>query len=305
MAVNLEPASGSGQSLVRADRRNADARQDHWMLEFEKAFVRGSELEPTLPKDPRVEPPNPAQVSAVSRTGLNTKLQGASAPRPADAPADYEARPALLRHADAGQRTFDAGSAPAVGAVPSAAGITTSNGAAMGVQGAGAGVQVRATTAGAAMAEVGTVASLSGVPGRLPVPGPSMAAVQLAAYGAVVPEALALPGSHGESAGRPLDGTPFEKQAMHVFVDSQGVHAFIRDTSLQATQLRAVIQAMSAEVAANGRQLATLTVNGKPVVTRAANTDGREDETVLAFHADGESAAAPSYFVQPASKGNP
>lgn len=307
MTVNLEAAPGAGGSFLRADRRNADARQDHWMLEFEKAFVRGSELQPASPKEARVAQPAFARAHTLAGTSFDAQAdlpaEHAAAPRSEDGPVDRDAGLASRRYEEAGPPAFADDIVLGGGIVQCPAQMTTFGAGAVSAPGSGAGLLATAAVANAAPG------ALTSLPGGLPGPdtfnGSAMVAMQLAAYGAAAPEALALPASGEGAAGGTADGAPFEKHAMHVFVDNQGVHAFIRDTALQGTQLHAVIQAMSAEVAANGRQLATLTVNGKPVVARAARMDSTEDETVLAFHAGGESAAATPYFVQPVSKGNP
>lgn len=74
-------------------------------------------------------------------------------------------------------------------------------------------------------------------------------------------------------------------QSTHFFVDSAGVHAWIRDNRLAPERALAVIRSMAGELAASGMALAGVTVNGKPQPMRASDeTGGRGRADEFASH---------------------
>ncbi|KQQ96169.1 hypothetical protein ASF77_21950 [Massilia sp. Leaf139] len=171
---------------------------------------------------------------------------------------------------------------------------------------AGAATAARVSPAGSAVLESAGVDALRGAARIAPslflsaISGAGLAAQQAAAYGA--------PAFQEASAGaakRSPAGTPFDARAMHLFVDSQGVHAFIRDTALQANELRTVAQGLAAEMAATGQQLASLTVNGKNVAARTPHAEAEEDDAVFQQNPDGGAESSLRYPSQPVSEGNP
>jgi hypothetical protein len=95
-------------------------------------------------------------------------------------------------------------------------------------------------------------AALFGAPSGFLPPG----AAPEAPEGGAAPSAPVASASTTEEYGR---------QLMHLFHGEQGVHAYIRDAELGGAQLRAVAQALAAELSASGKRLAGLTVNGRRV----------------------------------------
>jgi hypothetical protein len=88
------------------------------------------------------------------------------------------------------------------------------------------------------------------------------------------PEVAEQPDAGTASTAEP---TEFDKRLMHLFSGPDGMHAYIRDAELGAAQMRSVAAALSAELAAGGRSLTALTVNGKRIdlADRAAPAGSR------------------------------
>jgi hypothetical protein len=306
MTVNLESTLGVEASRLRADRRNAGARQDRWMLEFEKAFTpagdaggdAGTGGAPAAGAAPARMPAPGAARAAAAPAPRAAPSHGAAhtAPsQPAPHAARAGARDAAVQGEAGAQRRADA---PAVDTGRQDAASESDA-----VSGAGAAASVG--VAGAAVPEGAGADLLRGeariAPGLFlsAMPRLGLAAQQAAPYGAPALRE----GAAGE-AGRPPAGTPFDARAMHLFVDGEGVHAYIRDAALQAAGLRSVAQALTAEMAAAGQQLATLTINGKGVAPRAAHPNHDEDDAFLQPHSGGEAAPSLRYPFQPVSEGN-
>lgn len=92
------------------------------------------------------------------------------------------------------------------------------------------------------------------------------------------------------------DAETYAKRLMHVYVADDGVHAWIRDAGLPPQHASAVARAMLAEFGASGQTLAGLTVNGKPVATRAAIPEGDADE-LLRAEDSGRERTAPTTTI--------
>lgn len=103
---------------------------------------------------------------------------------------------------------------------------------------------------------------------------------------------------------RAAEGKPFEKRAMHVFLAEDGIHAWIRDGDIDEGQLRSVAQALAAELAASGRSLAGLTVNGKAIDMRQTANDFEEDDLSALFDENKEEADSPIPSTRLSRKGN-
>ncbi|MEJ7808063.1 MAG: hypothetical protein WKG03_19345, partial [Telluria sp.] len=335
--------AGAAVPAVTADRRQAGARQDRWMLEMEKAFAAETErpnqaathASPTARAD-GARPAAPASAALLmqhgpsapraalaeasgsrGRVGLHGDAQAPASPvrRPGpaqEAPSSREHRgvkDAAHAHAQASAQAVaqavaqiqhaampgDAGALSAASVDAVAATSLTAPGAAL----------VRPAALNPALGGDGQVAALAGAAGRsLRLSFSAAAGGQLAPVAARFAGVEEPPVPAG-AARKDADGKPFDKRAMHVYVDNQGVHAFIRDAALQAGQLRGMVQALSTELAASGKSLAALTVNGKPVDARGATAQADDDDTYTQHEARGQHGAALNYSTQPAFKGHP
>jgi hypothetical protein len=86
------------------------------------------------------------------------------------------------------------------------------------------------------------------------------------------------------------EGEEYARSLLHVFHAEDGVHAFLRDASLNGEQVRRVASAMAGELALAGTPLSALTVNGRRILSSGAAGDqsGRR-----AAGYPGEALAAP------------
>lgn len=320
MAVNLEPAPGAAASPLRADRRNAGARQDRWMLEFEKAFMGGDEPgNGPVGKDVRAREDRltaaPSSAVPVSPHRLAAAAPVAPAlhtATTADAPSAHgtDRQAGEFRESDCAE-VADEASAAATATATATAIVAAGTSATADTPAAAAYAAVQGgAIPGLAVYGSAGVETLHGQPPgthapRIPNPLSNPLSSIISAQGALTADASAPAESGKRAGGRAADTAPYDKNAMHVFVDKQGVHAFIRDAALQTTQLHALMRSMAAEIAAGGRQLATLTVNGRTVLARAAEASAEEDDALLAHEPGGESGPTHPSISQPVSKGHP
>jgi len=280
MTINLDPAKASGTTAL-LDRRAAGARQDRWMLELERAGIATRAA-----KDSQVrEKPADADPRAVSE----------QAPRAADArpaePADgadranAESQPQAMQEAEDGRaagtpqrHALLAHVVHAAARAPAPASIAPACDAPPLSMPAGA-VQAQRALAGAAAA----AAPLSSIAFHAHAEaGAPEAQLVLAADSTDTPPAIdeAPQASAAPATPEQGDSASFEKRLLHLYVADDGVHAWLRDAELQGQGARALAQALAEQVAAAGKPLAGLTINGKSVAMR---TPPDQDETPFAL----------------------
>ncbi len=340
MAVNLESLKAAmPPASSRLDRRDAEARQDRWMSELEKAIVSSiSKQQPAPAPAPRAhaEPGSRSALGKVAATASThpaltaqqrSQAQAAASHRASDEEAQ-SARGRSQRNAPdsalapeedrvAADQSNDTDAVPAAVVQARATAAITQHGANVELP-AALGVAVSDTAQ--ALPGQSPVAPFAAAPNAsggdaeasasLATPGRRAVSIGITAQGQ--PQVRSEPqtagvdapeipaGAGGHEAG---EAQPFEKRAMHLYQANDGVHAWIRDADLQSHQLRAVAQAMSAELATSGKTLAALTINGKPVDARVIGARPDEDD---AFAEAGESVfATPLYDLRtPVRKGN-
>jgi hypothetical protein len=310
MAINLEPSQGASAPLAgRLDRQDAEARQDRWMMELERAmFSSGAKKQrAALPQ----QADGPAQQESVRPAGAEAvaaiagrRAAGAASAAPAegrDAETPQAASAAAGRTAgvqaaqdDSVERDTAAPHAGGQGGL--AAGLALPGHAPAGAQ----------TLAAATGAEEGAAASASavdvaaGASARLAAAAGSaqemsVQTVQTVQATQQLTASLAGPGQAAEpvlDGGTPAglgpemaeqadtgaaaraEPTEFDKRLMHLYAGPDGMHAYIRDAELGAAQMRSVAAALSTELAASGQSLTTLTVNGKRIGLVARDVPG-------------------------------
>jgi len=312
MAINLDPAPTSAAPAGRLDRHDPKARQDQWMFEMERAMLTSSgrkqddagsdQAMPALAvQDGPAQPAGSAAAHAGGRAAQAQTQRAAmhAGPgadgQPADdagasrsdtatgaAPAQDQARPDGARpvansilpgalQAYAGAAAHGAGTA---GAAPEAF-----------VQAYRAAALTGETSSGAGRASVDPAAAV-----QRPAT-PAFVSLGVSAGPPAAPDdgAPALPdlGTSESSAGGAAsfaEAPEFDKRLMRLFVQADGVHAYIRDAELGAAQMRSVAQALAVQLADSGQALAALTVNGQRIAGRAGAPDGQADEAPAASH---------------------
>ncbi len=303
MAVNLDPTQGTAaRAAGRLDRHDAEARQGRWMLELERAMFSSSAKSargaaPRQEEDAPAPHDAPAQDGAVAVTAPAPQRTAGTAGRaPAEACGDG-AQPG----AESGAKGGDGASGQEPAAQRNPAGATAAE-----LEAAAAAVRVRGhapalaqgSAAAAGMQETAVVAAARAVPGAAPAAGSDDASpirtVQALRQATVPPAPFpqaAAPQADSAAPDVPGPGEPeqpdagaastadpaeFDKRLMHLFSGPDGMHAYIRDAELGAARMRSVAAALSAELAAGGRSLTTLTVNGKRIDLADRDTgDGR------------------------------
>ncbi len=294
MAIKLNLAQGASAPLAeRVDRQDAGARQDRWMLELERAAfstrakkLRGAQL-PGGPTAAQQASPQPADAGSASppagRQGASAASGSATAARTgADA-----AKPGLhVQNVDfsstargmAAARVLNTVTALVPAGMPAASAAP----AAPSGQACAADPVLYPPTSRPASASPTLFGRLVGLPpdGSEQVQaGPDMAE----------------PSASGVDT--PADAAQFDKRLLHLFAGPEGTHAYIRDAELGAAQVRRVADVLGTALAAGGRVLTALTVNGKPISMATTFTPGAAfdiDGTSMA--ADDAPAAPPSYL---------
>jgi len=289
MAVNLDPTQGAAApGAGRLDRHDAEARQGRWMLELERAMFSSSAKSPRGAA-PRQEGDAPAPHDVPAQNGAvavsapaSQRTAGLTGRAPVEARGDG-AQPG----AESGARGADGAGGQDPAAQRNLVAARDAGAAVIPVHGhAPALVQGGAAFAG--MQEAAAVAAPArAVPGAAPAAGSDDASPirtvqalrQTTAPPAAFPQGAAPQADTGapdvpgpEEAEQPdagaastADPAEFDKRLMHLFSGPDGMHAYIRDAELGAARMRSVAAALSAELAAGGRSLTSLTVNGKRI----------------------------------------
>lgn len=259
MTINVDAAQGATAPLAeRLDRQDAQARQDRWMLELERAsLLSGAKKLRGAPPDGAVAAPaapQPADAGSAAATA-GQDAAGGTAAAGAQAGADA-VRPGT--HAQAAAQPLSPlrmvaarAGAPAV----LAAVVPT---------GAFAPAAVAPSSAAAAAADPTSEAAASR-PAGAPLAACGPAAAPLPDHGALAEAGVDMDERTPGGAETPADGAQFDKRLMHLFAGPDGTHAYIRDAELGAAQARSVAAAIGTALAGSGQPLTALTVNGKRI----------------------------------------
>jgi hypothetical protein len=309
MAINLDPAQGaSAPSAGRLDRHDAEARQDRWMQELERAMLSGSAKKQRAAQPQRGDAPAQREIGRPSGAD---EMPGTAAQRLTGTAAGASA---VGRGADvpqAGRGSSERGAELRAGDDASAEQKLTDTRA--GDQGAAAGVPVNARAL-AGVQHPAADSNAAGAAGFAPAANTVLGASTTAAAGSAhvesiqaaqatqqtaAPPALALgpsaeprpdsttPADVGpdlteqadSGAAALADVTEFDKRLIHLFSGPDGMHAYIRDAELGAAQMRSVAAALSTELALAGQALTTLTVNGKRIDLTSKDAPGPDFAT--------------------------
>lgn len=294
MNSTVDTSAALAPAAARFDRQHAGTRQQRWMAELEQAMLaqqpgqRPAEQAPQARDEASVARPSAAQGAAASTAPVAASSQGVSASAQAsDANAPASASTAAQgkqggpqetvgdapRHAGAvSHATETAGAADVMASAwtdPATAGVAAqmlAASVALGTSAAAAAtepapeVTIGATTG--ARASGGLAFGLAGA--MRPDAGVAEAAVETF-EGAATPEAVA-------------SDEEYSKNLLHLFHGEDGVQAYIRDAELSGAQMRAVAQALAAELGAGGTRLAGLTINGRRLPVGGANPYEQQDE---------------------------
>jgi hypothetical protein len=319
MAVNLNPTQGAAAPTGgRLDRHDAEARQGRWMLELERAMFSTS-AKTARGAAARREGGGPAPQDVLAQNGADAmstpaprRVTGMAARAPADRHVDgaqsgagygvrsVDAQPGHDQPAEsnlAGPHAGEQGAAAAVVPVRERASAGTPAGttfaapkdtAVVAPAVAAAVVPVRervsaGTPAGDdAVSPLRTVQALrQAAPPLAPCPQPAAPQADSSVPDGPGPDAAEQPDA---GAAPTADAAEFDKRLMHLFSGPDGMHAYIRDAELGAAQMRSVAAALSTELAAGGRSLTTLTVNGKRIdLTDRDAADGAEPTGSLTY----------------------
>jgi len=269
MANNLDAAAAAAAGQApRVNRQGARARQERWLAQLQEAlFV--ADGDPGAGQRAHARRQQDAAADAARQPGPS----GDACPQ-----ADGERGPQQAAATPAAGASADAlfAVAPAAIANPVQAGVGGAAPAA--VVASARGSLAEALPAAAEQAPSAPVASAAaaGKTGFGLASGTRGAAAQAeSSQGA---EAAA----GGASAANEQEA--YAPRLLRLQPGSEGVHAWLRDASLQPGQLAAVAAALAGELAAAGQPLSGLSVNGKPLpaaALRAATDQARRS----AFHA--------------------
>jgi len=82
-----------------------------------------------------------------------------------------------------------------------------------------------------------------------------------------------------QSAEASPEREAYSRRKLHLFHSKDGVHAWIRDADIGGPAAQAIAIALNAELAASGKRLAAITLNGKRL-TQPLQLDGGNEESV-------------------------
>ncbi len=284
MAIRADYVNArSGQAEARLNRQDAEARQGRWLLELERSMLTSGAG--------NVSGGGPKR-AAVGDRPCHTGATPAAAGKGGDP--DYRSTNVVDGRHDGGKvrdtsrpaqrdSVLPAGSTQSVRAENlSSAAPWTCIQIAIAAAGDGSGLAIPAAIPGASR----TVA--------LAMPTPTAPMVDTADCS--TPQ-FAEPDSFGEqqkggatpSERQYGERTVFDKRLLSVFVSDEGVHAFIRDSTLGATSAQRVAQALTEAMSTAGQPTTGVTVNGKRIETIGARDsndtsgDGNDEEPTAVF----------------------
>lgn len=326
MTINFDPSKTAGPAVL-LDRRAAAARQDRWMLELERAGIA------TRSAKDKEEPRDAARQVHDALVDASNLVRNAQTDGTPPERADDMVQPLPAARTDgalAASPQLPAGGTDNAAAAQPAQGIVATDGAAaaaVSARHALSGLMVNA--AGSAASPARMAATCNAAPLLAP---PGARVLQRAMDGAVANDPIlvrndsfislevgsqSLLGVDSAETAPAIDEAPmaadvpsmpeqtdnaaFEKRLLHLYVGDDGVHAWLRDAELQGSGARAVAQALAEQVAASGKPLAGLSINGKPVIARAGSD---QDAASFISSESQESWLPDAHFYPSIKKGN-
>ncbi|WEF32853.1 hypothetical protein [Pseudoduganella chitinolytica] len=296
MNSTVETSAALAPATARFDRQHAGARQQRWMAELEQAML--AQQPGQRPIDTAQQPvPEAAEAAASTAPAAARPAAQAAVQGP-------QAAPAAASRSDgtAGKQATTGTAATHGHAADTATGELAARhgpGVAVGTPGAQDGAEP--ALAGAAGAIVPTMLATGPMPSAAPVAAilaaggaepaaPSgTAGVALARAGLglafglanAAPQAESMPEAPmqaGAGADEAAPGEEYSRNLLHLFHGEDGVQAYIRDAELTGAQMRAVAQALAAELGGSGTRLAALTINGRRLPLGAASAYEQYEE---------------------------
>lgn len=280
MAFKLETAQPGGMP-ERLNRQGAQARQERWLAQLQDALFASDDGNASGPRG-----------DSVPRSRADERRLGGARSDAADGQ-QAQADGKLQRKGKA-QHAGNAAATAAAGTSLASLGAAAPSGyapATLGAQAAalhGAAPAAAGQGAASAPAAVPQQASAASVPGLgLPAGAPAPVAQDGDAAAAQAQDGASaqpdLAPSADDTASGAAAAAPQEEYAarlLRLVPEGQGVHAWVRDASLQPGQVAAVAAALAGELAASGQPLAALSINGKRLpdgALRAATDHARRN----------------------------
>lgn len=313
MNSTVETSAALAPATARFDRQHAGARQQRWMAELEQAML--AQQPGQRPVETAHQPvPQAAQAvaqgaRAVTRPAAQAAAQGAPA-APAGAPHGDGTAGQQAATASAGAQEHAGGTATgelaARHATPDAADRVDAEDGTAAL--AGAAVVAPAVLANAAAPSAAAFAAALAASGAEPAAatgtiGTTDVAVARAGLGLAFglanasPQAEGMPEAPmqaGAGADEAAPGEEYSRNLLHLFHGEDGVQAYIRDAELTGAQMRAVAQALAAELGGSGTRLAALTINGRRLPLGAATAYEQYEEEGPALAQAAPAARRPS-----------
>jgi len=295
MNSTIDTATGLTPASARFERQHADTRQQRWMAQLDQAMLAQQAPDPQRAPAPARERDDtekkeraqsaaggPAAPPAIERTERLAALAAAHGAAPTLA-AQGAAGPARDGGAAPGELQAVRRAAPAGRATPTG---TVGAPPAWAAPAPG----LAAATPGPALAGLaarpsGAVLAAAPAPDSTPPVAPALARTGMAGMAgqagmdreaALAPDASALEADAPAASGADEE---YHKQLLHLFHGKDGVQAWIRDAELGGARLRAVAQALAAELHGSGARLASLTVNGRRIVANGADLEAHAPAT--------------------------
>ena len=303
-----QPSTALAPATARFDRQHAGARQQRWMAELEQAML--TQQPGQRPDDNAARPA--ARSADAGATSAHAAPAAAPHAGPAAAGAGQAASPAQQRHADRDDErdgdgdaitaaTPHAAATADTGTGPSGIDATTVAGMAAAANGpvsAGVAVATGAGTAAAAAVEQAPPPALNGISAARAGLGFALSGMTHPADDTAATMAPPETATPDEAAGE-----EYSRNLLHLFHGEDGVQAYIRDAELTGAQMRAVAQALAAELGGSGTRLAALTVNGRRIALAGGTVDDGGTEQLNEDMPATAHEAAPSR-LSIADKGN-
>jgi|GEM_PF-2600399 len=304
MNSTVDTSAALAPAAARFDKQHAGARQQRWMAELEQAMLAqqpgqrpADSAPPSQEQDDAVQAGASAVAVATPADAARHGGTSAYAAQPAaaratgpDAPSNAQAAAAMADQTEApdGELALHGGPAGAPGVSRQQAVVD-------------AGVAVPASTLSAApvVMAYGGIAAIAMAQAAAESTPPVVAAGQATAR-AGLGLGLGLDGAAAQNGGEAeelaqdaahaapdaAEGEEYSKNLLHLFHGEDGVQAYIRDAELTGAQMRAVAQALAAELGGSGTRLAALTVNGRRLpLGNAAPYEQHDEASTLTDHA--------------------
>ncbi|WUR12436.1 hypothetical protein E7V67_022450 [[Empedobacter] haloabium] len=295
MNSTVDTSAALAPAAARFDRQHAGTRQQRWMAELEQAMLaqqpgqRPAEQAPQAQDDGNRARPAAAQGTPGAAPVAAARPQAATVGAHAGAAAASGAASTAAQAGQGDTQAADDGMSRHAAAAPRATASAGDATASAWTDPATAGVAAQLMAAA-------VVPGMSAVPASITTAEPAPEVTIGAAAGARAGSGLAFglagamrqDAAAAEAAVETFEGTAtpeaaatdeqYGKNLLHLFHGEDGVQAYIRDAELSGAQMRAVAQALAAELGAGGTRLAGLTINGRRLPVGAANPYEQQDE---------------------------